>query len=186
MKKFQVKIYLEPNDAFELDALIPVFHTWIRENKLNDFVIDVGDYGHVTNGPGVVLIGHGSDYYLDVTDGRFGLLYSRKRALEADDEGSLVDALRRALLATSLLESEPSLPGLRFSLGDILVRVNDRLHSPNDATTFAALAPVIARVFTKALGKEPKVEQVGSERELFSVRVTGGEGSIADAKSRLG
>jgi hypothetical protein len=186
MRKFQIKIFLEPNEAFELDALIPVFHTWIRESKLSEFVIDVGDYGHVKNGPGVVLIGHGSDYYLDAGEGRYGLLYSRKRSLEADDEGSLVDAVKRTLEAAALLEGDATLPKLRFSLGEISVRVNDRLGAPNDATTFATLSPVITKVLTKALGKAPKVEQIGSERELFTVRVTGGEGSIADAKTRLG
>lgn len=186
MKKFQIKLFLEPNEHFELDALIPVFHTWIRESKLSEFVIDVGDYGHVTNGPGVVLIGHGSDYYLDMGEGRPGLLYSRKRSLDADDEGSLVDALRRAFEAATLLEGDATLPKLRFSLAEISVRINDRLGSPNTAATFAELSPVITKVLAKALGNAPKVEQVGSERELFTVKVTGGQGSIADAKARLG
>ncbi len=186
MRKFQIKLYLEPNAAFELDALIPVFHSWIREKRINDFVIDVADYGHVKDGPGVVLIGGGSDYYLDLTDGRPGLLYSRKRDLDADDEGSLTDAVRRVLEATALLEGETTLPNLKFSLGEISVRVNDRLNAPNDETTLAAIGPVITKVLTKALGKAPKLELAGNARELFTVRATGGEGSIADARARLG
>lgn len=187
MRKFQLKIFLERNDAFDPENLIPVFHAWIREKKLPELVIDVADYGHVKQGPGVVLIGHASDFYLDEGEGRPGLLYSRKRDLEASDEAGLTDALSRALNACVLLEQEPTLAGIKFSLDEIVVRVNDRLASPNDAATFSVLAPVIARVLTKALGKEPKVEQIGTDRELFTVRVSSsGAGSAADAKKRLG
>ena len=41
----------------ELEKLVPVFHQWIREKKIPDeLLIDVADYAHVPQGPGVVLI----------------------------------------------------------------------------------------------------------------------------------
>ncbi|MBW2212567.1 MAG: hypothetical protein JRG67_16300 [Deltaproteobacteria bacterium] len=102
--KFQVKLYTRAGDI-ELEKLIPVFHEWIRTKKISDeLLIDVADYAHVPQGPGVVLIGHQSDYYLDVADNRPGLLYSRKRGFEGDFQAGIDDAFRRALNACQLLE----------------------------------------------------------------------------------
>ena len=94
--KFQVKLYTRAGDI-ELEKLIPVFHEWIRAKKISDeLLIDVADYAHVPQGPGVVLIGHQSDYYLDVADNRPGLLYSRKRGFEGDFQTGIDDAFRDA------------------------------------------------------------------------------------------
>ena len=72
-------------------------------------MIDVANYAHVPKGPGVVLIGHGSDYFIDEGEGRLGLLHSRKRG--APDAGDrLADAFRRTLHAASLLEATPRWP----------------------------------------------------------------------------
>ena len=80
--KLQLKIYLTPESARTLDveALIPVFHRWIKQRALPELTIDVANYQHVPKGPGVVLIGHGADYFLDEGEGRAGLLHNRKRA----------------------------------------------------------------------------------------------------------
>ena len=69
--KLQLKIYATPASAkaVEPEALIPVFHRWIKDHVLPEMVIDVANYGHVPEGPGVVLIGHGSDYYMEAGRG---------------------------------------------------------------------------------------------------------------------
>ena len=80
--KLQLKIYLTPESAraVDLEDLIPVFHRWIKQRLLPELTIDVANYRHVPQGPGVVLIGHGSDYFMDEGEGRPGLLHNRKRA----------------------------------------------------------------------------------------------------------
>src|SRR5580765_2876357 len=102
--KLQLKIYLTPESARALDpeALIPVFHRWIKQRLLPELTIDVANYGHVPEGPGVVLIGHGSDYFMDAGEGRLGLLHNRKRSGAAAGE-RLSDLARRTLYAASLL-----------------------------------------------------------------------------------
>ena len=95
--KFQVKVYTKAGDI-ELEKLVPVFHEWIRAKKIpNELLIDVADYAHVPQGPGVVLIGHQSDYYLDVADDRPGLLYSRKRGFDGDFQAGIDDGLAHCL-----------------------------------------------------------------------------------------
>ena len=141
--KLQLKIYLTPETARTLDveAVIPVFHRWIKQRALPELTIDVANYRHVPQGPGVVLIGHGSDYFLDEGEGRPGLLHNRKRAGLAPAE-RLGDLARRTLHAASLLERDLALTGkIKFATNELLFRVNDRLAAPNSDATFAALKP---------------------------------------------
>ena len=59
--KFQVKISAK-GDKVELEKLVPVFNEWILNKKIDDeLLIDVADYAHVPQGPGVVLIGPHTD-----------------------------------------------------------------------------------------------------------------------------
>jgi len=182
--KFQVKLYTRAGDI-ELEKLIPVFHEWIRAKKISDeLLIDVADYAHVPQGPGVVLIGHQSDYYLDVADNRPGLLYSRKRGFEGDFQTGIDDAFRRALNACRLLEEESSL-GLEFATDEVLFRVQDRLAAPNEDATYDAYKPALEQAAGAFFGHAPSLEWLGSEREPFAVRIsTGAGGTVADALAR--
>lgn len=184
-RKFQVKLFAK-NDGVELEKLIPVFHAWIREKRIDDeLLIDVADYSHVPQGPGVVLIGHESDYYFDMADGRPGLLYSRKRAFEGDVDAAIRDSFVRALRACQLLEQEDTL-GLQFGTSEALFRVQDRLAAPNDDSTLEALRPALQSTAKALFGQEPSLSRTGSERGPFSVTVTtGANGSIRDALAKL-
>jgi hypothetical protein len=182
--KFQVKLYASEGEI-ELEKLIPVFHRWIREKKIPDeLLIDVADYAHVPQGPGVVLIGHQSDYYLDVADNRPGLLYSRKRGFEGDFKAGIEDAFRRALHACQLLESESDL-GFSFGTDEVLFRVQDRLAAPNDEATYQAYRGPLEEVAGAFFGGSNSLQQIGSAREPFAVRITTGtKGTVTDALAR--
>lgn len=145
-QKFQIKLFIENEDALELEALIPVFHDFIREKALPELLIDVADYSHVHNGPGVVLIGHGYDIYLDLGEGRPGLLINRKRGVEGDIEAVLNNGLDILLQAAALVEDR--LP-IRFATDRVQVRAFDRLRTPNNAETHALLAPIVAKVIAR-------------------------------------
>lgn len=182
--KFQVKLYTGEGEI-ELEKLVPIFHTWIREKKIPDeLLIDVADYAHVPQGPGVVLIGHQSDYYLDVADDRPGLLYSRKRGFEGGLQPGIEDAFRRALRACQLLESETGL-GFEFATDEVLFRVQDRLAAPNDDATYDAYKGPLEEVANAFFGSSASLERIGSARDPFAVRIaTGASGSVADALAR--
>src|SRR3954447_9104260 len=170
--KLQLKIYLTPESARTLDveALIPVFHRWIKQRALPELTIDVANYQHVPNGPGVVLIGHGADYFLDEGEGRPGLLHNRKRAgLPAAER--LPDLARRTLHAAALLEKDLALTGkVKFATNELLFRVNDRLAAPNTDATFAALKPELDALARTIFGGPCDLTRVGGAKELFAVR----------------
>jgi hypothetical protein len=185
-QRIQVKLYSTADQNPE--KFIPVFHRFIRDRVFDELMIDVADYGHVKDGPGVVLIGHASDYYADQSEGRFGLVYTRKR--EAPPAAvRLADALRRALNGARLLEKEPELQGLRFAPNEILLRFTDRLRAPNDAATFSALQAELAPLTTKLYGGSGvTVEKVGEARDVLSVRVKAAQApaTVDELYQRLG
>jgi len=185
-QRIQVKIYSTgPQDP---ERFIPVFHRFIRDKVFDELMIDVADYGHVKDGPGVAFIGHASDYFADQSEGRFGLLYTRKR--EAPPPGErLADAVRRALNGARLLEKEPALEGLRFATNEILFRFTDRLRAPNDAATFAKLEAELRPLVEKLYGSSGvTIEKVGEPRDVLSARVKASSApeSVADLYARLG
>lgn len=185
IQKFQVKLYVANGGALDVEKIIPVFHSYIREKKVSEMVIDVADYGHVAEGPGIVLIGHASDYYIEQREGRVGLLYSRKRDFVGDEEAALTSAVKLALQMATLLEGEADL-GVRFELDEVLVRVNDRLQAKNDDASLAALSGTFSKVLGKALGGEVSLAREGDAREMLTVRVKGGKGTVSEALTRLG
>jgi hypothetical protein len=169
--KVQVKIYAENLRVEDAEQFVPVFHRWIRDNVLDEMVIDVADYTHVPEGPGVVLVGHGSDYYVDLAQDRPGLLYSRKRALP-EGVDLLEDGLRRALNATRLLAAEPSLASKPvFGTQELLIRIPDRLHAQNDDESFArvreSVSAALARVFPE---QKFDLSREGDVREPLTIR----------------
>src|SRR5581483_9682562 len=77
--KINVKFFVETGNDIPLNSFIPVFHRWIQEDLLEGMLVDVAEYTHVYQGPGVLLIAHEANYSLDETDGKRGFLYAQKR-----------------------------------------------------------------------------------------------------------
>src|ERR1700689_1480437 len=68
--KLLAKDWEKINDQIDLEPLIPIFHSWIEGKIFEELLLDVADYRHVPEGPGVVLIGLQADYGGDKTVGR--------------------------------------------------------------------------------------------------------------------
>src|SRR5579871_4797500 len=97
--RLQLKFFAADPAAVDLSKFTGIFQRWIQQKPLDDMLIDVADYRHVFEGPGIVLIGHESDYALDVSKGRPGLLFTRKRQRDADLHAQLRNSFRLALAA---------------------------------------------------------------------------------------
>jgi hypothetical protein len=171
----QVKFFLD-NDAGSVDlaAFPPVFQRWIQEKALDGQLIDVADYRHVFEGPGVVLIGHDSDYTMEIRDGRLGLLYTRKRMVDPDLPSTLRSTIRLALAACQKLETESSFhPRLKFRTDEFELRFPDRLQLPNTPESFALVRGDLRAVLDELYGEEAAfalpVKQ--DARYVFTVRV---------------
>jgi len=174
LQHVNVKLLIQNPGEVDLEPLIPIFHSWIRDQVCEELLLDVADYRHVEAGPGVVLIGHQANYSVDNADGRLGIRYNRKAALEGSNQDRLIQATGAALAACQRLESEPSLRGqLRFNGHELEVSVNDRLLAPNLQATRAAAQSDIQTFFQKLFGGGdfPLSYSNGDPRRLFSVSV---------------
>ena len=171
--RLQLKIFAKPGSRVAPEALIPIFHDWIKHHRLPELMIDVANYAHVPKGPGVVLIGHACDYFLDDAGGRLGLLHNRKRggvADTADGTQRLSDLFRRTLHAASLLEKEAALDGaLRFAPNEFQLRINDRLAAPQGEATFQAMKPELEAVARQLFDGPFTLTRVGDDKSLFGV-----------------
>jgi hypothetical protein len=148
-----------------------VFNGWIQTRALGELLVDVADYGHVHQGPGLVLIGHESNYSLDETGGRLGLLYNRKALVEGSNQARLRQAVARALTAAQKLEREQ---GFHFDGSEVQLILNDRRLAPNTPETLAVLRPDLEALFnTLFAGAAYTVTHSSTDpRERFTVNVT--------------
>lgn len=170
-EKLQIKFFAKPSPSFELEAVVPVFHRFIREHAFDELMIDVADYKHVKHGPGIALIGDANDYFLDEGEGRPGLLFSRKRH-GAGPDGRLREGFARALRACTLLEAAPELAGkLTFATDEILIRLPDRLNAPNDEQSFAEARTEIGALIEKLYGPGATITRGPGAPEPLSLRV---------------
>ncbi len=172
VQHINVKIFARNDSEADLSAAIAVFHRWIQENACPELLIDVADYRHVPDGPGVMLIAHEANYSLDQTGGRLGLLYNRKKAEAGSTEDKLRQAYDAALAACKRLEAEPLFAGkLRFDGRDCEVIFNDRLLTPNTEETWNRLKPELERCFSALWGPSAfTLERIGEARERLRVR----------------
>ena len=168
MQHIHIKLFIEDPAGITLTDAIAVFHRWIQTSAVPGLLIDVADYSHVVNGPGVVLIGHEAYYSLDQAKGRLGLLYQRKTKAEGTDVENLRAACDIARAAAALLEQEPEFAGkLRFRQDQLAITLNDRLLYPHTKETLAAVEPALRTVldgYTLLPNEDP--------RERFEVMAT--------------
>jgi hypothetical protein len=169
IQHINIKFYIENPEAVHLADYAAVFNTLIQTQRLEELLIDVADYLHVHNGPGIMLIGHEADYSLDNRAGRLGLLYNRKEQLEGTTEEKLAQATRAALTVAQILEKEN---GLKFNGSEVQVIINDRLLVPNTVETLDALEPALKSFFNQLYGGTAySLSHNSDPRERFTIQV---------------
>lgn len=157
------KIFVEGELPFDPSRFINVFHQWIQESALPELLIDVADYCHVPDGPGVLLVAHEADYSMDHTDGRWGMRYNRKASLAGSNESRFVQAFSAAARACSLLEKHFAADTpVRFSRKEIEFFINDRALAPN--------TPEVRSEFQSALQRS--LAQVLSHKDVSLIAPT--------------
>jgi hypothetical protein len=168
-----VKIFVEDSGKLDFPSFNPIFQKWIREKATGDLLIDVADYLHVPEGPGMVLVGLEADYAMDHTDGRWGLRYNRKAVLPGNNSDRLRSALKCALEACLRLETDPLLAGkIKFRTDEIQIFINDRALAPNTPETWQALQKDFQTVLEKLYqGNSFRMEPATDPRARFGVRV---------------
>ena len=176
--KLIIKFFADDPTGVDESAFVPVFHSFIQTHALpHHLLIDVADYSHVPDGPGVVLVSHEANIYMDRSvGGRLGLMYQRKQPIEVarNFPERLAAVFASAVGAAALLEDNPAFDGrLRLNTGDLAFRINDRLHGPNSRRTYDEVAPALRTFFGNIFrGSDVAIEQAKTgPLQLFQVNV---------------
>jgi hypothetical protein len=180
--RWAIKFAAREPESFDPEAHIPVFHHWIQNHRLPLMLIDVADYAHVEDGPGVLLVSHEYNIFADRFDGRPGLTVQRKVRGSAGVD-SLIETLQVGLLAVEALSGEASLPGSKFRVDQVEIIANDRLHAPNSDEGWTAVEPALRDVARRIYGDSARVERTASEPgQRLTARISG---EVADAGKLL-
>lgn len=140
LSRFCVKFLAQPGANFDEEMLIPIFHEWIRVRKIPGVLIDVADYRHVPEGPGVMLVTHEINYAMEHGNGEYGLSAQLKIAEGENHVDKVKNLVQRTALFAKSLEADRRIAGqLKFNGNEFYYIANDRLNAPNTDETFGEL-----------------------------------------------
>jgi len=155
VRRVCAKLYADRAEGIRDDIFVALFHEWIQQRVLPGVLIDVADYTHVPDGPGIILVGHATTFALDRGDGRFGLLAQRRRP-DSDARNAIVSVVRELLEVATRLEADSRLEGaLVFDRSVLRIEVNDRLHARNTDASFEEFAPLARHAIAEVLDSSP-------------------------------
>ena len=146
LERYKLTINAEPVAAVSAKAIVPVFHKWIREQSIDDLLIDVADYTHLPSGPNALLVGHEANLAIEASADCVGLCYIRKRNTTGELTKSLASGAKTLLQAARLLESDSDAMRdgkFTFQTDKLIFSPNDRLVAPNTPEIAKALEKIL-------------------------------------------
>jgi len=150
LHRLGIKFFVADPTSINLEDFIPLFHGWIQGQALKGhLLIDVHDYSHMQNGPGILLVAHEGNLSIDMSDGRPGLYYYRKAPTPLSAVGHMATVFKTGLDACRLLEKEAK---LQFKMDEFLVIANDRLEAPNTEETLVELQTALTAALQEVFG----------------------------------
>ena len=155
--KFGIRFQITNAATQPLTDFIAVFHGWIQRQALaGHLLVDVHDYSHGPNGPGILLVAHEAN--LNIGETPRSLIYIRKQPTP------LTETFAAAQAAAKLLTTEH---GVQFQFSQFEVFANDRLLAPNTAAGAAQWQALVAQ----STGGQV-VQQSNDPRERLTFVVT--------------
>ena len=145
LHKFGIRFRIVNSAAKPLHDFIPVFHGWIqRQAVAGHLLVDVHDYSHVPNGPGILLVAHEAN--LNIGGVERSVVYVRKQP------APLAETVQAAHGVAKLLVEEQ---GVKIETGQFEVFANDRLLAPNTADSARQWQPIIAQATGGRVAQKP-------------------------------
>lgn len=169
----------------QIDDLVPaidVFHRFIQRGLVEGLILDVADYRHVPDGPGVMLIGHDVDYAVTGDT----LFVVRKRSGDDPATTQLTDAVRMGLGMATAIAEDGVLPVTIDPSQATVTVIDRRLGTPDEVADalVAEVGPAVGDVF----GPEATVTASPPDdpRESPTVQVAAPTATVTEVLDRLG
>ena len=161
------------------DRLLAVFGRWRSEE--GEDIVDLQDYSHVPQGPGIVLVSKRWVLSVDCRDGQPGLMISTRQNLDG--------AMRLLLEKGQRLLNEKDMQGaFTPQTGELEIALNDRLLLPNSSEIDDEIRPEVNALLGKLYGDAKcSLEKIGDSKErlAYRVRVEGTNGGLAPLLAKL-
>lgn len=168
-KRLAIKFNLKQNPSTQAKDIVPVFQRWIQDHSIEGMLIDVIDYKHVTDGPGVLLVADEGDYGYDFADGQVGLQYLRKRFLPDTLAETIRLVFRLAFKAAQQLETE-GLAGVEFDYASAKISFLDRRLYRNNDEAFEQVKTELGAILSELYGQDVNLSQrYDDPRDVFAV-----------------
>ncbi len=177
LQRIDLKLLFQVAASPDLDAVLPIFHRWRQDGEHASDWVDLADYAHMHEGPGVLIAGKRTSFSVNLNPPGPGLLTSVRSGLTGSLEDRFREAFRRARQLNAALLAEPDCPeAFQVWEGAWEVFVNDRLRFPNTAASHQRAAPALAAAL--GLAPETLVRHASPSGRLgYSVR-TGADGPV--------
>ena len=191
LQKFDIKLNVSLADGVDhdtiCDRLLAVFGRWRSEE--GEDTVDLQDYSHVPQGPGIVLVSKRWVLSVDCRDGQPGLMISTRRNLDGTASERLAGAMRLLLeKGQRLLDEEEMQGAFTPQTGELEIALNDRLLLPNSSEIDDEIRPEVNALLGKLYGDAKcSLEKIGDSKErlAYRVRVEGTNGGIAPLLAKL-
>ena len=136
----------------DIASFISVFHQWIQEDEIpNHIMVDVADYKHIPNGPGIMLIAFEGNFSIGYDENGLGLSYIRKTKIGSNETESLENIQKILDNAVRLIKNDSMLrKKIKFS-NEYSVFSNDRYEYPNNVNSENKLHQLVSSVFDDSI-----------------------------------
>ena len=132
LQKFGIKLFFQPNGSYPYRDFIPELHRWIQNDSIPDhMLIDVVDYSHILDGPGVMMVAHEGHFSIDQENNKPGILYMRKTEITGMFKERFNKVLSTTILAAHLLSKNKVKKSVDFSPNSFRFICNDRRLADN-------------------------------------------------------
>jgi len=154
LQRIQIKIASNAEPKVNLEPLIAIFARWRKETNPAAEWVDLADYAHMVDGPGVMLIGHRCYIGFDLAK-PLGVIYAARKGLTGGLKERIASTFHSCFEMTQRLIREPEFPkNVALLTNSLDIRFNDRLATPNNAETDMELRPVLTEVLNSIFGTD--------------------------------
>lgn len=151
-QKLTIKVAIETPSELDVQSFMSTMGDWIQNETVPGTLIDVADYTHMVDGPGVVLVSHEANWGLDEQDGWKGLSYGVKIEKEETLAEQIIHAYKTVLIGCEAIEETPRHDGLEFAVGNFTLVVNDRMTGVQNSENQAMLKEATESFLKDTLG----------------------------------
>ena len=155
LQRIQIKIASDAPPSLRLDPFLEIFGRWRKEKAHPAEWVDLADYAHMPRGAGIVLVGQRCNFSFDMALPGPGVLYIAKKGLSGTSEERITSAFQWCLDLSKRLVAEKEFPqGVQLRWNSLQIRFNDRLETPNNASTDDELRPAIRQAMDRLFGPQ--------------------------------